>query len=209
MQTLLTGFGPFGKVVSNPTERLLLHFAPEAAPEHDLTLCRLPVSYACAPQVLRAAIDKGGCQGRPFDTILMLGVAAGSHHWRVERYGRNFCSRTIPDADGQTAPGPVIIPGAVEALPVTLPVEPMLQALKRIELPAVFSDRAGAYLCNVALFTALLHLQETGHPAKAGFLHVPADEQTFAETLAGKPVFPFAQHVQAVRAVLDALGRAC
>ncbi|HZT44105.1 MAG TPA: hypothetical protein VFA07_18215 [Chthonomonadaceae bacterium] len=208
MQTLLTGFGAFGSVVSNPTERLLKHFADEEVRGHDLTLCLLPVSFACAPQILREAIDKGGSDGRPFDTVLMLGVAARCLHWRVERYGRNYTSSTIPDADGQRAPGRIIAPGAPEALPVSLPVESMLQALKQIGLPAAFSDSAGAYLCNYALFTALQHLQDTGHPAKAGFLHVPADEQTFLTQSDARPVFPFAQHVEAVRAVLDVLGSA-
>ena len=207
MQTLLTGFGPFGNVVSNPTERLLQHFASEEAPGHDLSFCLLPVSYTRASRLLREAIDRGGCQGRPFDTVLMLGVAARSPHWRVERYGRNVCG-DLRDADGQMPLSPLLAPGAPEALPVTLPVEPMFQALTQIALPAVFSDSAGAYLCNVALFTALQHLQATGHPAKAGFLHVPADEQTFAQDTEESPVFPFGQHVQAVRAVLDEIGRA-
>ncbi|HLV80893.1 MAG TPA: hypothetical protein VKT32_11455 [Chthonomonadaceae bacterium] len=206
MQTLLTGFGPFGKVVSNPTERLLAHFAAEGAPGQELSFCLLPVSFTCAPPLLRAAIEKGGRGGQPFDTVLMLGVAARSLHWRVECFGHNYCHPALRDADGQTAPGRILVPGAPEALPVTLPVTPMLQALQQIGLPAALSNTAGAYLCNVALFTALLHLQATGHPAKAGFLHVPADAHTFADARETRPGFSFAQQAQAVRAILDALG---
>ncbi len=206
LQTLLTGFGAFGRVVSNPTERLVRHFEadPEAAKGHDLTCCVLPVSFQCAPDLLRAQIEIGGRGGRPFDVILMLGVASGSPHWRVERLGRN-ADAPLTDADGFTPPARAIVADAPNTLSVTLPTEPQFAAIAALGLPAAFSDTAGAYLCNHALFTTLHHLKTTGHPARAGFLHVPADEETFAPGITTAPQFPFAQHVAALHAVLAAL----
>lgn len=206
-QTLLTGFGPFGSVQSNPTERLLTHFSNEEVPGHELTRLLLPVSYRRAPEMMREALQKGGRDGRPFDYILMLGVAGGSPHWRVERFGRNY-RESVADMDGFAPPSPVIDLYAPEAIPSTLPVPSLVLALEQIGLPVIASETAGGYLCNHLLFTTLRHLPQSGSRAQAGFLHVPADEQTFAPEQAGQPQFPFEQHIHAVRAVLNALAAA-
>lgn len=205
LQTLLTGFGPFGTVISNLTERLVTYFAARNVPGHRLTPCTLPVSFARAPETLRAALERGGPDGRPFDNILMLGVATGSKVWRVERFGRNRDSARLPDSDGFMPPERTIAPDAPEVLPVSFPVEALVTALECAGLPVIASESAGAYLCNHGLFWLLCHLQRTGSPARAGFLHVPADDQTFAPGLTTAPMFPFARHIVAVETVLSAL----
>ncbi len=204
-QTLLTGFGPFGTVACNPTERLVRYFAETEVAGHDLTTCVLPTSFTRAPEMFRAALADGGRDGRPFDYVLMLGVASGSKHWRVERMGRNRDEAPLPDIDDFTPPTRRIDPDAPEVLPVHFPVETLVTALEGTGLPVVASDSAGAYLCNHLLFAALNHLQNRNHPARAGFLHVPADEQTFASNRTTAPQFPFAQHIQAVQVVLSIL----
>jgi pyroglutamyl-peptidase len=204
MQTLLTGFGPFGNVVSNPTERLVRHFATEAMAEHELTVCHLPTSFARAPALMQCALEQGGRDGRPFDNVLMLGVATGSARWRVERFGRNH-DDALTDVDDFTPPARTIIEGAPDLLPVTFPVETMVTALEQAGLPSVASESAGAYLCNHVLFTTLHYLQSAQPSVRAGFLHVPADPQTFRPDLTSAPCFPFAQHIEAVWVVLSAL----
>ena len=131
MQTLLTSFGPFGTVVSNPTERLVAYFATREVPDHHLTTCVLPVSFARAPERLRAALEQGGAEGHPFDNVLMLGVATGSKVWRVERFGRNRDNARLPDSDGFLPPERSIVPDAPEVLPVSFPVETLVTALER------------------------------------------------------------------------------
>lgn len=205
MQTLLTGFGPFGTVVSNPTERLAAYFAARETPGHHLTTCTLPVSFARTPEALRAALERGGAEGRPFDNVLMLGVATGSKVWRVERFGRNRDSARLPDSDGFMPPERTIAPDAPEVLPVSFPVEALVAALERAGLPVIASESAGAYLCNHGLFWLLRSMQSSGHSARAGFLHVPADDRTFAPGLTTAPMFPFAQHIVAVETVLNTL----
>jgi pyroglutamyl-peptidase len=204
MQTLLTGFGPFGRVVRNPTERLARCFAEAEVPGQELTTCTLPVSFARAAAIMRAQIEVGGRGGQPFDTILMLGLATGSPCWRVERFGRNR-DEAITDAENFTPAARIIVPDAPETLSVTVPADALLNALTEAGLPAVASDSAGGYLCNHVLFTTLHTLRSAGHPARAGFLHVPADEQTFQAGLTSATMFPFARHVEAVRAALAAL----
>jgi pyroglutamyl-peptidase len=206
MQTLLTGFGRFGRVIRNPTERLARYFAEADVPGHELTTCTLPVSFAHATEVMRAQLEVGGRGEQPFDAILMLGLATGSPRWRVERFGRNR-DEAIADAENFTPPARIIVPEAPETLPVNVPVDALVNALTEAGLPAVASDSAGGYLCNHVLFTTLHTLRSVGHPAQAGFLHVPADEQTFQAGLTSATLFPFERHVEAVRAALAVLAK--
>ena len=206
MQTLLTGFGAFGAVAHNPTLRLAEHFANRDAAGHALTCAVLPVSFRTAAERMRALIEIGGAGGRPFEMILMLGVASGSPYWRVERFGRNW-DDALTDAEGFTPIAGKILPEGPSSLPVTLPIEPQIAAIEALGLPVRASDSAGAYLCNHVLYTTLHHLQNCVPPIRAGFLHVPADEETFDYGITSAPMFPFAQHIAAVEAVLAALSK--
>jgi len=204
MQTLLTGFGAFERVVSNPTERLVRYFEENGAPGHALTVRVLPVSYESAGQQMRAEMEIGGKQGKPFDCVLMLGVASGCKEWRVERIGWNSNEAVRPDAFGRM-PSAMIAPHLPESLLSTLPHTLIAEAIRREGLPVVESDSAGRYLCNYVLFSALAEAQKRSSAARIGFLHVPADEQTFAQNITSAPSYPFAQHILAVRAALNAL----
>jgi pyroglutamyl-peptidase len=204
LQTLLTGFGPFGNVVSNPTERLIAHFARKEIPGHDLTARVLPVSFGRVPEIMRAEIEIGGRDGRPFDRILMLGVNRGCAGWRVELFGRNH-DGAITDVDGFTPEDGPILPEGPEILASTLPNEALGLAIEQLGLPVATSEMAGKNLCNHILYTTLHHLQAIGHSARAGFLHVPADDHTFTPGITTAPMFPFEQHIAAVRAALEVL----
>jgi pyroglutamyl-peptidase len=154
---------------------------------------------------MQAQIEAGGAAGQPFDLVLMLGVAQTSPVWCVERFGTNFDGGSRADVDGSAPPPRVISFEAPERLPVSVPVEALVVALDRAGLPVRASDSAGGYLCNHVLFTALHYMRIIGHSARAGFLHVPADERTLASGSGGGPVFPFSRHVEAVRTALAAL----
>ena len=171
LQTLVTGFGPFGNVVSNPTERLLEHFAEEEVPGHTLTLCALPTSFSRAMEHVKAHLEIGGQGGKPFDMVLMLGVATGSKNWRVERVGTNWDEASLPDIDGELGSARPIIPKAPETLAVSFPVETLVKALNQARFPAIASESAGAYLCNHVLYRTLHLLQTQNASVRAGFLH--------------------------------------
>lgn len=205
LQILLTGFGPFGNVVDNPTERLLRHFEGQTHSGLELTTCALPTSFGRGPQAFKAALEAGGRDGQSFDVVLMLGVAAGSYAWRVETQGLNWDDPRIPDVDGFSTPGRTIVDGSPAQLPSTLSPSLLAQAIETVGVPVILSNSAGAYLCNHLLYIALHHVQASGHPAQVGFLHIPADEHTYAldATTPSVCTFPFAQHVDVIRAVLS------
>ncbi len=205
LQTLLTGFGPFLSVVSNPSERLATYFEAHPVPGHTLTTRIVPVAFREATGIVQQAIADGGPNGEPFDVILMLGVAAKRPHWSVERLGHNRSTMTVADSESCLWPYPCIVADAPPTLPSTLPATEIVAALEAAGLPALASDSAGDYLCNHLLFWTLNHLQARNHPARAGFLHIPADPITFAPGVTSEPIFTFQQHCAAVQAVLGAL----
>jgi len=205
MQTLLTGFGAFGTVVSNPAERLVNYFATETVPGHQITVFLLPVAYARAAELLPALLEIGGICGKPFDNILMLGVAGGRNYWSVERYGRNRDKATIPDTDGVDSSERPIVPAGPDMLSATLPVESIAAAIEKTGLRAVPSEDAGGYLCNHALYRLLHLLKADGSVTRAGFLHVPPDTETFAPGITLSTLVTWEQEIAAVRAALGAL----
>lgn len=205
LQTLLTGFGPFLSIVSNPAERLANYFEAHPVRGHTVTTKVLPVSFREATCLVEAAIVAGGAEGRPFDVILMLGVASNRPFWSVERAGRNRSTTSEADSENRRWSQQVIVTGAPEILPFTLPVTHLVSALEAAGLPVVASDSAGDYLCNHVLYRTLHYLQTQGHPAHAGFLHIPADNSTFAKDAGPQSNFTFREHCTAVRAVLESL----
>ena len=207
INTLLTGFGPFERIISNPTERLARHFENGTVSGHRLTTCVLPVSYRRAPALLLEALRQGDNEGgQPFDVLWMLGVAFGSPHWRVERGATNK-NGVAADVDSMRA-RPYIVEGGPERIEVSLPVQPLVTALVHAGLPAVESGSAGAYLCNHLLYTALWHRRSADLNIDVGFLHVPVDGDTLAKDEPAPPAkFSFAQHIQAIEVTLAKLAK--
>lgn len=155
-RTLVTGYGPFGKILDNPSARLA---------EGSGRPCRvIEVSFEAADAFL-ASLDPSS-----FDRLLMIGVAAGRKHLTPEVYGRNQIGRT-KDVLGNDRFGP-IDPNGQLLLPSTLWDTEVLGELLMDPRMRISCD-AGSYLCNFITYRALARF-----PDKAvGFLHVPRPEE--------------------------------
>lgn len=162
---LITGFTAFGRFAVNPAEAV----ARRCATALGGRFAPLEVSYA-AVEAFVARPD-----GRPARWLL-LGVAGGSGHVRVERVARNWVGAE-PDARGAArGPGP-IDPGRPAELAGTL-----IHGSCALPVGCSWSDDAGEYLCNFAYWRALADLPDT----RSAFVHVapvdrvPEDEQVRA-----------------------------
>jgi len=196
MKTLLTGFGPFGAVVSNPTQRLVEHYSSDVdgrSPVADVDSLLLPTSFSRAPRILLHALA-----GARYDRVVMLGVAANTPHFRVECFAHNVDEGGAYDVDGFAPPVRRIASASPHRLQVTIDPTDWLHALSAIDVPVALSESAGGFLCNHALFHALRFSR--GRTTQIGFLHVPADEHT-GVTIG--QVTSFSTHVRAVRALLE------
>src|SRR5690606_1355293 len=114
---LLSGFGPFPGVPSNPTELLVRRFAAEPpGARFRLATRLLPTEFGGAAELLAGAIEAE----RP-DAVVMLGVG-GAGPIRLERVARNGSRAERPDVAGRCqGPGPILAV-APEGYPSTLPL---------------------------------------------------------------------------------------
>jgi len=163
VKVLVTGFGPFGNIVDNPTTRLTKVFDGERIAGRDVVGLALPTSFARAPELLAEKLAS-----EKFDALLMLGVAEAAHAVRIERFARRRRTARMPDVDGAM---PAVLDGP-EVLPVTVDVDALDRALEGFG--AELSDDAGAYVCNHTLYAML----GSARGVRIGFLHLPPDERT-------------------------------
>ena len=198
--TLISGFGPYDSVHNNPTMRLAAHFAVNSVPGHNITTFVFPVTYAGVASSMRTILHAG----KKFDTVLMLGANPVASDWRPERYGVNQNDLNAADAEGKFIYSQKIVEGAPDRLEATINCDSAAAAIRAVGLPASVSEDAGRYLCNHLLFVTLSMLFEHSS-IRAGFLHVPPDELTYAKVPDGVTVYSFAEHVRAVEAVLASL----
>ncbi|SMF12411.1 Pyrrolidone-carboxylate peptidase (N-terminal pyroglutamyl peptidase) [Tistlia consotensis] len=161
---LLSGFGPFPGVPSNPAEALVRRFTDRASGLSTLTL---PTEFAGAAAGLAEAIEAG----RP-DAVVMLGVA-GAGPIRLERLARNASRAGRPDAAGRTQGPGAIDAAAPAAYPSTLPLGALHRALEAAGVPVGWSDDAGGYVCNDLFFRTRHFVEARGLGIPCGFVHVP------------------------------------
>lgn len=165
---LLSGFGPFPGVPSNPTERLVRRFAAEGAVARARLATRaLPTAFGGAAEALAGAISAE----RP-DAVVMLGVA-GAGPLRLERQALNGSRPGRPDAFGRSqGPGPIEA-AAPAAYASSLPLGALHRALAAAGLPVGWSDDAGGYVCNDLFFRTRHSLEREGASLPCGFVHLP------------------------------------
>ena len=165
---LVTGFGAFPGVPSNPTAAILHNLD-----RHRGRLARLgvalhgillPVRYADADDTLRAAV----AAFRP-DVILHLGVAMRRREISVEIRGVNRADPLHFDAARQR-PNQILEPGAPHQLRASIPAAGLVAATRAAGYAAALSYDAGGYVCNATLYRSLLWRLAP----EVGFLHVPA-----------------------------------
>ena len=160
--TLLTGFGAFPGVETNPTAGIVARIAARAAA--NLHAAVLPVSWRRGPSALQQALAQATDEiGRPA-LLLHLGVAAGADRLRLESTAAALARPSV-DVDGELA---AAAPPSGDA---EFDVPSVVAALQAIGLPATVSDDAGGYLCNAIFGLGLQWARE--HGAIAAFLHVP------------------------------------
>lgn len=165
---LVTGFGPFGRVIDNPSARAALEVHGRRVAGETVIGRVLPVSYARASAEVSEVVAASG----PVRLVVGLGVATNRGDVEVERTGRRTCDPARPDVDGVG----VDDLGGPELVPATIDVEALARALK-----ARISDDAGGYVCNAWLFRVAQALPDV----PVGFVHIPAAGIATDRLLAG------------------------
>lgn len=185
---LVTGFEPFGGLSVNPSADVALALAGDG-----VEAAVLPVEYEAVRPILAELLQ------RPWDAVLLMGIAIGRPDLTLERVAINFRDRVRPDNDGSVPDDPAIVPDGPAAYFSSLPLERLQAALIEEGLPVSISLTAGAYLCNASFYLARHALDAAGTPC--GFLHLPPTEHLAC----GATPVRFDDQVRGVRRVLQEL----
>jgi pyroglutamyl-peptidase len=187
---LVSSFGPFASNTVNASAQVARRLWEEGIEGADLVAVELPVVRYDASHMLVEAFDRV----RP-DLAVMLGIAENRDRITPERVAINVDDYRIPDNAGNQPVDEPIVPGAPAAYFTTLPVKQIVAALDAASIAAEVSNTAGTYLCNHVAYALLHHVERTGAPCSAGFVHIPQMREVVAP---GAPSMPFADLVRGV-----------
>lgn len=164
---LISGFEPFDKDNSNPSELMVRNLEGKLK---NLSSIILPVSFKRSFPLLKNKID----EFRP-DYVIAFGLASIRDKITIERVAINFVDARIPDNDGNQPRDKTIIPEGENAYFSDLP-------LNQIENHGIeISNTAGTYVCN-SLMYELLHYGNQ-NKFKSGFIHLPPTKEIKPESL--------------------------
>ncbi|MHC4960014.1 MAG: pyroglutamyl-peptidase I [Planctomycetota bacterium] len=185
---LLTGFEPFGGLARNPSGDLARALA---GPGVESVV--LPVDY----ERIGPALDE--LLARPWDAVVLTGVAVGRSVVSLERVAINHRDAQRTDNAGATPGQPEVVAGGPAAYFSTLPLERMRSAVLGAGVGAEISLSAGAYLCNASFYLARHALDARGTPC--GFVHLPPTP----DLACGSATVPFDDLCAALRAAIDSI----
>ena len=164
MRVLVTGFNPFGRHRSNPTQRLAKEADGRSIGGAVLAGRVLATEFRRCDRLIEKALR----ETRP-DAVLMFGLAAKRKKISIECVALNVDHSEAPDNAGRRPWRRAIDPRGPALLEATLPVDRLHAALRRARIPVSVSYHAGTYVCNHAFYRAL---RRAGR-ARVGFVHVP------------------------------------
>lgn len=199
---LLTGFEPYGGREANPSAAVAEALGGETIAGHAVRSAVLPVRLEGLEERLARLI----ADTQPA-AIVCLGLHPSGSAIRLERFGVNLADFDMADNAGLVACGRPLLPDQPAALSATLPLAAMRTALLRRGIPAQFSNSAGTYLCNAALFTVLA--LTAAHPVPAGFIHLPLLPEQAAAMVTGSdaespPSMAFSLQTDGIRLAIEA-----
>lgn len=164
---LITGFGPFPGAPFNPTGPLVKRLARMHVPRTKIVTHIFETSY----QAINRDLPKLLKRHKP-DVLLMFGLATRARIIRIETRAQNALAR-LPDAAGKTPRRSAIASGKAVALPMAVPAQLLLKAVRKTGVRARLSRDAGRYLCNYLCWRATEAAAKRQGPRLAAFVHVP------------------------------------
>jgi len=173
---LVTGFEPFGGHAVNSTAAIARALDGRTIAGARVRTAVLPVDLAKLDAAIGAALA-----GPAPDLVINLGLAAGEPVFRLERVALNLADFAIADNAGAAPRGVKLEADGPAARVSRLPLGAMLDALLAAGIPARFSESAGTYLCNAAMYRFLARVPAA---IACGFVHLPQSPEQAAAALA-------------------------
>ena len=197
-KVLISGFKPFGGATLNPSELLVNVLERDQISGVELFTVVLPVEFDRSAEILLEKVK----QIQP-DIVIAFGQAEGRTAINPEKIAVNLDDARIPDNSGDERKKVVIDKNGSDSYVTTLPIENMVDAMKRAGYPAEISLSAGTFVCNHIFYK----LQKTlsGSDIRSGFVHLPLVTEQSSE-FPGKFTMDLEDMVSATKAaILSAL----
>jgi len=197
-KVLISGFKPFGGATLNPSELLVNVLERDQIPGVELFTVILPVEFDRSAEILLEKVK----QIQP-NLVIAFGQAEGRTAINPEKFAINLDDARIPDNSGDERKDVVIDKNGSDSYVTTLPIEMMVDAMKRAGYPAEISLSAGTFVCNHIFYK----LQKTlsGSNIRSGFVHLPLVTEQSSE-FPGKFTMDLEDMVSATKAaILSAL----
>ena len=170
IRILVTGFGAFPGIRSNPSEQLLRWIGERRRrlPAH------IALETALIPATWEATQRFASEQLARFDPHIALhfGVHKSCAGFRIETVARN-CACAHADAHGKRHRPGELIHGAPRALRATLGADKLAARLRARRHCATTSPSAGRYLCNMLFYLSLHQSASKARTRQTGFIHIP------------------------------------
>jgi len=202
MKILITGFGPFGDHLLNPSQKLVHEIHPSTDEKLILDRLILPVDHVSAPQLLLQHLH----HFQP-DGVISFGLAAGRAKISLERLAVNLKDFRHADNQGVKISNESVTENGPAAYFSTLPLLCIFDTLKQSNIPVELSLSAGAFLCNQIFYTLMHEIAMHQLPIRAGFIHLPALPEEAAVSEKPIPSMSIEQLIKAGEIIIRVLKR--
>ena len=156
----------------------------------------LPVEFDRSAEILLEKVK----QIQP-DLVIAFGQAEGRTAINPEKIAINLDDARIPDNSGDERKDVVIDKNGSDSYVTTLPIEMMVDAMKRAGYPAEISLSAGTFVCNHIFYKLQKIL--IGSNIRSGFVHLPLVTEQSSE-FPGKFTMQLSEMVSATRVAIIA-----
>jgi pyroglutamyl-peptidase len=195
-KVLISGFKPFGGATLNPSELLVNVLERDQISGVELFTVVLPVEFDRSAEILLEKVK----QIQP-DIVIAFGQAEGRTAINPEKIAINLDDARIPDNSGDERKKVVIDKNGSDSYVTTLPIENMVDAMKRAGYPAEISLSAGTFVCNHIFYKLQKIL--IGSNIRSGFVHLPLVTEQSSE-FPGKFTMQLSEMVSATRVAIIA-----
>ena len=192
-RVLVTGFQPFHRASSNPSEAIVQELAKSGI--SGLFCEVLPVVFGESASRLIEKIE----EIKP-DVVISLGQAEGRIQITPERVAINLDDARIADNAGQMPSELPIVKDGESAYFSTLPIKEIVTSIQSEGIPAGISLSAGTFVCNHIFYRLQHHC--IGRGIKSGFIHVPLMESQAGE-FPGLPTMPLTSMIKAIKVAIE------
>ena len=195
-KVLISGFKPFGGATLNPSELLVNVLERDQISGVELFTVVLPVEFDRSAEILLEKVK----QIQP-DIVIAFGQAEGRTAINPEKIAINLDDARIPDNSGDERKKVVIDENGSDSYVTTLPIENMVDAMKRAGYLAEISLSAGTFVCNHIFYKLQKIL--IGSNIRSGFVHLPLVTEQSSE-FPGKFTMQLSEMVSATRVAIIA-----